>query len=182
MNEGRMLRRLPLSTAAKLTGAILAVAALLALVALLFGAPFSIPTLRSGDAPKDAPVDGATVTESVDAPPVTLSEALVAIDRGNVMYINVRPDSYPDGARRWYGELESDGSLNSRWRVDGRDVLIDGIPILSADGQSVGLTEDEWAKLLQRVSAHNQIASVKITVIDDMESFGTGRPPEEYTP
>ena len=182
MNEGQMLSRLPLRMAAKLTGAILAVAALFGLIALLFGAPFSIPTLRSGDASKETPVDGATVTESVDAPPVTLSEALAAIDRGNVMYINVRPDSYPDGARRWYGELESDGSLNSRWRVDGRDVLIDGTPILSADGQSVGVTEDEWTKLLQRVSAYNQIATFKITVIDDTEVFGTGSPPEEYTP
>lgn len=113
---------------------------------------------------------------------MTLSEALARIDRRQVMVIILLPDSCPDGARRWYGELESDGSIEPRWRVEGRDVVLDGIPILSADGQSVGVTEDEWARLLQRVREHNQSQPFKITVMDDTESFGTGRLPEEYTP
>lgn len=115
----------------------------------------------------------ASVSESLHADPITLSEAYRRVEDGQVSYVNLRPDTYPGGVPRWYGLVQGDGTVDRRWRVQGIDVLLDGIPILSTSKGTVGLNEDEWDGLLHYIALHNAESSLDIAVIDDRERMAS---------
>lgn len=115
----------------------------------------------------------AFVSESLDADPITLSEAYRRINDGQISYADLRPDTYPGGVPRWYGLVQGDGTVDRRWRVQGIDVLLDGIPVLSTSGGTVGLNEDEWDDLLHYIALHNAESSFDMQVIDDRERMAS---------
>lgn len=122
----------------------------------------------------------AVVYESIDAPPVSLTDALEMIRQRDVYMIRLQPDAYSGGEERWY-EYTHDGET-LRWKVNGIDVLIytdsslSGLVIATSD-TSVGVTEQELETIYDTIRRADVISYVRI--VDDREWWANGQP-EEY--
>jgi hypothetical protein len=116
---------------------------------------------------------------TVDYSPISTEQAKSLIEGGRVSRMEIRP-SQPVNEFSYllhYEGIEEDAlpvalETTYHWNVDGVDVHVftesmpTGVPILSADGASVGLTSAEFEDMLVLVAQYNGSASSPVEVLD----------------
>jgi hypothetical protein len=105
---------------------------------------------------------------SIDREPISLDQANALRGIGLVYRIAIRPEGDTD---EYF--LSTKGPDGRRWTVAGIDVHVfttdisTGVPILSSDGGSIGLTSTQLVELLERVELHNATATTPIDMLDE---------------
>jgi hypothetical protein len=111
--------------------------------------------------------------QRIDSEPLSLAQGYLLIDRGMVAQVSIGKT----GAIDEYSLLlpgEGDGT-EFTWKINGLDVQLfrlgrqNGLPILSDDGHSMGLTPTQLDDLLKHVKRYNATAAVGIQVVDQRE-------------
>jgi hypothetical protein len=116
---------------------------------------------------------------TVDYAPISTEQAKSLIEGGRVSRIEIRPSQPLDefSYLLHYEGIEEDAlpvalDATSHWSVRGVDVHVftasmpTGVPMLSVDGKSVGLTSAEFEDMLVLVAQYNGTTSSPVEVLD----------------
>jgi hypothetical protein len=116
---------------------------------------------------------------TVDYAPISTDQAKSLIEGGRVSRIEIRPSQPADefSYLLHYEGIEDDAlpvalDATDHWSLRGVDVHVftesmpTGVPIISADGNSVGLTSAEFEDMLVLIAKYNGTTSSPVEVLD----------------
>lgn len=117
-----------------------------------------------------------TVTDYLEAEPLSYSQALALIEEHTIGEVEIRPSPGPEISESWY-QLGEEPSAQT-WKAKGFQVFMrnprsaERVPVVAPGGETIELSEAELTGLLEAVDTANE-AGPRHIAVNDLRSVPT---------